>query len=177
MFERNKVDSNVQQGAIPAKVTLDDGDVVKGRFIAAIGRTFSEILNGPGAFLEFEPYGGERSFIAKASVRAVQLIGVPVGQSLQARLKDAGGFDPFVILGVRPGASQEEIRAAYHALAKAYHPDRYANAELPEEVSEYLASMARRVNAAYAALDESHRAVRRKSEARVEAVYTSQPRA
>jgi curved DNA-binding protein CbpA len=42
---------------------------------------------------------------------------------------------------------------AYFALAKAYHPDRYATAELPAEVRDYLAAMARRINAAHAALD------------------------
>lgn len=176
MFERNKIDSNIQQGAIPAKVTLDDGEIIKGRFIAAVGRGFGDILNGTGSFFEFEPYGGERSFIAKSSIRAVQLIGVPSGPSLNSRLKDADGFDPFVILGVRPGASQEDIRAAYHALAKTYHPDRYASAELPGEVREYLASMARRINAAYAALDEQLKTTRRAVQARTDAVYTSTPR-
>ena len=46
-----------------------------------------------------------------------------------------------------------EIREAYFALAKVYHPDRYATAELPTEVIEYLFAMARRINAAHAALN------------------------
>ena len=56
------------------------------------------------------------------------------------------------MLGVTPGATREEIRQAYLALAKVYHPDRYATAELPTEVIEYLFAMARRINAAHAAL-------------------------
>ena len=32
-------------------------------------------------------------------------------------------YDPYRILGVEPGASQEEIKAAYSRLAKRYHPD------------------------------------------------------
>jgi hypothetical protein len=173
MFERSRVDSHIQQGAIPAKVVLDDGVTLKGRFVVAVGRGFAEVLNGPGAFLEFEPYGGERQFIAKASIRSLQLIGVPAGQSLNARLKDADGFDPHAILGVRLDATPDEIRNAYHARAKTYHPDRYANAELPGEVSDYLASMARRVNAAYAALEEPIKVTRRAAQNRAEPVYTS----
>jgi hypothetical protein len=34
------------------------------------------------------------------------------------------GVDPFTVLGVAPGASPEEVAAAYRELAKAWHPDR-----------------------------------------------------
>jgi len=33
-------------------------------------------------------------------------------------------MDPHDVLGVRPGASDEEIRAAYRRYAAAHHPDR-----------------------------------------------------
>ena len=33
-------------------------------------------------------------------------------------------MDPFAVLGVTPGASPEEVAAAYRELAKAWHPDR-----------------------------------------------------
>ena len=32
--------------------------------------------------------------------------------------------DPYTVLGIQPGASQGEIRKAYHDLCKKYHPDR-----------------------------------------------------
>ena len=51
------------------------------------------------------------------------------------------------------GASREEIREPYVRLAKSYHPDRYATVALPPEVSNYLAAMARRIDAAHAALE------------------------
>lgn len=34
------------------------------------------------------------------------------------------GVDPFTVLGVAPGASPDEVAAAYRELAKAWHPDR-----------------------------------------------------
>jgi len=36
--------------------------------------------------------------------------------------------DPFTVLGVAPGASPEEVAAAYRDLAKAWHPDRRGEA-------------------------------------------------
>ena len=46
-----------------------------------------------------------------------------------------------------------EMREAYHRLVKQYHPDKFANADLPREVKEYLNAMSRRINAAYTALN------------------------
>ena len=69
----------------------------------------------------------------------------------------------------RPARRKDEIRQAYFALAKSYHPDRYATAELPTEVIEYLFAMARRINAAHAALNVEQK----KQAARAEPVFTS----
>lgn len=44
--------------------------------------------------------------------------------------------DPYEVLGLKPGASQDEIKRAYRELVKKYHPDRYHNnplADLAEE--------------------------------------------
>src|SRR5690349_997845 len=38
------------------------------------------------------------------------------------------GVDPFTVLGVAPGATPDEVAAAYRELAKAWHPDRRGEA-------------------------------------------------
>jgi len=169
MFERSKVDSVPDQTAMPVEAVFVDGTVARGKLSVPATKSMGDVLNGPGGFVEFEPYGGERSYVAKAQVASIKMLGVPKLPNLNARLRDLDGFDPFAVLGVTRGATREEIRAAYFALAKSYHPDRYATAELPTEVIEYLFAMARRVNAAHAALN-----VEQKNKAvRAEPVFTS----
>jgi hypothetical protein len=169
MFERNRIDNVPETTSVPVEIAFADGTVAKGKLHTPMGKTVVDALNGGGGFVEFEPYGGERSYVAKAQLASVKLVGVPKAPTLNGRLKDADGFDPYAVLRVAEGAGRDEVRQAYFALAKVYHPDRYATAELPEEVREYLSAMARRINAAHAALDVPER----KKAARAEPVFTT----
>lgn len=173
MFERNRVDNVPESSAVPVEVVLADGTLAKGKLMVSAGKTLADALNGTAAFVEFEPYGGERTFLSKNQVASVQLVGVPRAANLSTRTREGDSFDPHAILGVAPDAGWEEVRQAYHRLAKKYHPDRYASAELPAEVQDYLAVMARRVNAAYAALEAPRPPVKvPTAAARAAAVYT-----
>ena len=91
-------------------------------------------------------------------------------------MRDTDGFDPHAILGLPLGAPYEDVRAAYLRKAKVYHPDRYANAELPDEVKAYLEGMARRVNAAFAALESPHQNIRQKPVQRITPIYSTPAR-
>lgn len=53
--------------------------------------------------------------------------------------------DPYEVLGVRKGASQDEIKRAYRKLAKQYHPDNYANNPLSDLAEEKF----KEINEAY----------------------------
>ena len=46
-------------------------------------------------------------------------------------------MNPFNVLEIPPDASPEDIKAAYHRLAKRWHPDRYAGAEKEEAESKF----------------------------------------
>ena len=40
------------------------------------------------------------------------------------KIAEAAKLPPHDLLGVTPQSSKEEVKAAYHRLVKAYHPDR-----------------------------------------------------
>lgn len=71
---------------------------------------------------------------------------------IKARYIAPGEDDPYVVLGVEPGASTDVIRAAYRALVKRYHPDRHMAEGVPPEFIRVAEDRMAAINAAYAAL-------------------------
>ena len=53
--------------------------------------------------------------------------------------------NPYEVLGLKPGATEEEIKAAYRELVKKYHPDRYQDNPLNDLGEEKM----REINEAY----------------------------
>ena len=58
--------------------------------------------------------------------------------------------DPYIMLGLKPGASPDEVRAAYRALVKAYHPDRHMADGTPPEFIRVAEDRMAAINGAYA---------------------------
>ena len=56
--------------------------------------------------------------------------------------------DPYEILGVKPTATDEEVKAAYRAQARKYHPDNYADNPLSDLAQEKM----QEINEAYDAI-------------------------
>jgi DnaJ like chaperone protein len=69
----------------------------------------------------------------------------------KSREKDAGGTnekkDPYTILGIQPGASEEEIKKAYRNLANKYHPDKVSH--MGEEFRELAEKKFKEIQEAY----------------------------
>ena len=59
--------------------------------------------------------------------------------------------DPYKVLGVSPDASDDEIKKAYRALARKYHPDNYNGSDLADLAEEKM----KEVNEAYDAVKKS----------------------
>jgi DnaJ-like protein len=165
MFERGKGE---REGPVEVELALSDGQRLNGKLVLPPGRTLPEVLNGASTFVEFHGHDAGRSFIAKTALHSVTPTSVPPAPDLWAGPTQGAGFDPCAILGIRPTSTREEVRDAYLSLAKLYHPDRYATADLPKEVREYLEIMVRRINAAHDTLQ----ARLQKRESRQEPVFT-----
>ena len=54
-------------------------------------------------------------------------------------------MNPYEVLGIKQGATDEEIKAAYRSLVKKYHPDKHQNNPLSDLAQEKL----REINEAY----------------------------
>ncbi len=148
MFDRSKGGD----GPLCVAIRLTDSQELKGKLIVPPGRPLSEVLNGATSFVEFEPFGEPRIFIAKSTLGSVSQINIAQAPSLASQLREEAFADPFAVLGLTTGAEKDEVHRAYIELARLYHADRFETVGLPPEVNDYLSAMARRINAAYEAV-------------------------
>jgi hypothetical protein len=136
---------------ILAAITLTDGAVITVSVRLPLSGKLGDALNNPDRFLDIMTVNGQQQFLAKSSIRSVRPAVLPKADQLEVDDRGHGlsGFDPHAVLKVAKGAAPEEIRQAYHRMARLYHPDRIASYELPEEVKDYIRAMLVRVNLAF----------------------------
>jgi hypothetical protein len=152
MFNKEQDYSKQNRSPIAVALTLASGDTMHGTLMIPISRTLADELNRGEPFIEFEPYSGQKTYIARVAIASVKELNFPRSDQLTRKLGQLDQFDPHAILGVRRDADALQIRSAYLALAKVYHPDRFAKLELPKEVADYLSAVATRINLAYSEL-------------------------
>jgi hypothetical protein len=131
-------------------LTFHDGSKAVVSVKLPLSGKLAEALNNTDQFLDVISGDGEPHFIAKSRVARAEATEIPKADlNQQRRSADQAQFNPHAVLGIKSSASPEEIRAAYVALVKMYHPDRYATLDIPQEMKEYAAAMQARINLAY----------------------------
>ncbi|MFN7175467.1 MAG: TerB family tellurite resistance protein [Thermaurantiacus sp.] len=73
-------------------------------------------------------------------------------ERIRARHLGQSDDSPWAVLGVEPGASHDEIKAAWRRLVKAHHPDRHLADGVPPEFIRVAEDRMAAINAAYARL-------------------------
>ncbi len=146
MFDRNTT-THGDRRKVPVQIRLVDGTLTGAQLLMAQGARLIDVLNRSEPFVEIELADGTALVLSKQAIREV----IPVTLAKVDQLTRArnGSFDPLEVLGLQAGASENEIRAAFVARVKQYHPDRFASLSLPGEVEEYARCMLQRINTAY----------------------------
>ena len=134
---------------IPVILTLVDGESLKGAIAVPKKHKLGDLLNSADKYILFKTNTGEPIYLAQTSIAAVQSNEKPSASQLDRSLKQFEQVNPYHILRVKPGVDKTTLRNSYHQLVKNYHPDQFANVELPKEVRAYLESVIQRLNAAY----------------------------
>ncbi len=70
----------------------------------------------------------------------------------------SGAADAYAVLGVEPGATDEELRTAHRKLVLTYHPDKLVSKGLPEEFMQLANDRLAAINAAYETVTKERRA-------------------
>jgi len=140
--------SQDQQKTVEVIVSTSDGVELNGKLICGLSGQIEAVLNNESQFVEIVSEDGENTFLSKKHIIKLQ----PKKSKTQTRPKlkvsDNIGGNWAEILGVGYDADSLEVKQAYHALAKAYHPDMFS-IDMPIEVKQYASTMLSRINIAY----------------------------
>jgi DnaJ-domain-containing protein 1 len=132
-------------------LTLADGTSEHVSVKLPLSSKLADALNNADRYLDAIDGEGKQFFVAKSAVKRVDLVEVPRASQMNPRRRasDRAHFDPHDVLGVAKGCDADAIRQAYHAMARKYHPDRFAGLDLPKEMRDYAEAMLVRINLAY----------------------------
>ena len=89
---------------------------------------------------------GEQGFLSKVA----EIFGFSPAEFARIRARHVTVTDdPYLILGVDPGALPDDIKRRYRALVREHHPDRHIAAGVPEEMIEIATARLQKINEAY----------------------------
>lgn len=149
MFGSNEAERH----RVAVTVTLNSGDILNGHVFLGTAQKLRDLLNNPDTFIDFEKRDNTIVMVAKRAIATIAAIDLPRTDHLFRRSNSSATFDPHHTLGVDPGANPGEVRAAYLAKARLYHPDKLASKDVPREVGDYMNAMFIRIQKAYDELE------------------------
>lgn len=132
----------IQRNAVPVEITLSDGTSLRAKVFIPMQGRITDLLNDERAFLPLESEG-EHLAIAKSAIRKVSMPAAHAAPRAKC---------PYSALGLREGATLEDIKRAYRELSTANHPDRVKGAGLGQDLVEFATQNMVRINNAYAQL-------------------------
>ena len=138
MFESDKILAKIN---VEIEVHLDDGSQFLGMVSVRQDQRVSELMNDERQFLPFQMPKGNVVILRKSLISKV----VPLDQHIEHdKIKD-----PYEILGVARGISDEDLRQFYHKAVKENHPDKIEGAGLSPQYLDMATSRMVRINDAY----------------------------
>ena len=138
MFESEKKLSKIK---IEIEVHLDDGSQFLGMVSVRLGQRVSELMNDERQFLPIQLPKGNVVILRKTAIFKV----VPLDQYIEHDKV----LDPYDILGVPRGVSDEDLTKFYHNVVKENHPDKVQSAGLSPQYLDMATSRMVRINEAY----------------------------
>jgi hypothetical protein len=142
--------SSTQGQRTMAKLTLTDGKTLVVSVKLPLSGKLTDAFNNTETFIDVISGDGTQQMINKSIIARAEAFEPPrAGLNQQRRSSDKSGFNAFAVLGIEKTATPEDMRSAYVALVKSYHPDRFASLDLPQEMKDYAAAMQARINMAY----------------------------
>jgi DnaJ domain len=142
--------STAQSQRAMAKLTLIDGKNLIVSLKLPMSGKMPDAFNSSDSFIDIITGDGTQQVINKSIIARAEAVEPPrAGLNQQRRSSDKSGFNAYAVLGIEKTATADAMRAAYLALVKAYHPDRFASLDLPQEIKDYAAAMQARINMAY----------------------------
>jgi DnaJ domain len=147
----------------PVEITLVDGSALRGNLLVSRDMTLRQYFNvGAEAFIDFDCRRDGLIVLAKSSIRKIRPESAQKKEdqnkvdALAARRAELErSVDPYKLLGVPTNFDKDSLRKALVAKLRKYHPDRFADADIPDEVRDYVNAMARSINVAYQELEEA----------------------
>ena len=147
MFEPDKKVSKIN---VEIEMHLDDGNLFLGMVSVRLGQRVSELMNDERQFLPIQLPKGNVIILRKTAIFKV----VPLDQHLEHDKI----MDPYDILGVPRGVSDEDLTHFYHQVVKENHPDKVQSAGLSPQYLDMATSRMMRINDAYERILEMRKA-------------------